>query len=133
MKKTKESEKNLTIDNILKFTSLEDAEEFRRIASGRKFCKKGERIQDICDEELERYEYEKLSGFFTKIFMHRKFKQKKKKLMLENRVSSVTRAVAVKSINDLLESDVETINRNELVTKVKNTILKKVEEYQKAS
>lgn len=133
MKKTKESEKNIAIDNILKFTSPEDAEEFKQIASGRKFCKKGERIQDICDEELERYEYENLSGFFTKIFMRRKFKQKKKKLMLENRVSSVTRAVAVKSINDLLESDVETINRNELVTKVKNTILKKVEEYQKAS
>lgn len=133
MKKTKESEKNIAIDNILKFTSPEDAEEFKQIASGRKFCKKGERIQDICDEELERYEYENLSGFFTKIFMRRKFKQKKQKLMLENRVSSVTRAVAVKSINDLLESDAETINRNELVSKVKNTILKKVEEYQKAS
>ena len=132
MKKTKEIEKEDIIDNILKFTSPEDAEEFRKIASGRKFCKKGERIQDICDEELERYEYENFSGIFTKLFKHRKFKKNKQKLMLENRVSSVIRAIVVDYINNWQEkNNEEIINKNELVLKVKNTILEKVAEYQK--
>lgn len=132
MKKTKELEKDEAINNILNFTSQEDAEEFRRVASGRKFCKKGERIQDICDEELERYEYENFSGIFTKLFKHHKFKKNKKKLMLENRVSSVTRAITIDYINSWQEKNNEKfINRNELILKVKNTILEKVEEYQK--
>lgn len=39
MKKTKEIKENI-IEETLKFTSREDAEEFRSIARGRKFCKK---------------------------------------------------------------------------------------------
>ena len=54
MKKTKEikSEEN-SVEKILKFESIEDAEAFEYVAKGRKFCKKGERIQDICEDELE--------------------------------------------------------------------------------
>ncbi len=45
------------MDKILKIESLEDAKEFERVASGRKFCKKkrGTRVQDICEEEVENY------------------------------------------------------------------------------
>ena len=58
MKKTKElenEETSVSMDKILKIESLEDAKEFERVASGRKFCKKGTRVQDICEEEVENY------------------------------------------------------------------------------
>lgn len=129
MKKTKEVKENI-IDNVLKFTSKEDAEEFRKVVSGRKFCKKGERIQDICDEELEKFEYKNCSNIFTKIFKHSKFKKEKKRLMLENRVSSVIRAIVIDCINNYENNEIE-LNRNELVLKVKNIILEKIEEYKK--
>ncbi len=129
MKKTKEIKElkeDGNIDKILKFTSQEDAEEFRRVASGRKFCKKGERVQDICDEEIERYDYENNTGFFAKIFKHRKFKKNKEKLMLESRVPSIIRAIA----SEYIHSNEETsIKRNELIEKVKSTILEEVKKY----
>ena len=46
MKKTKELESedtSVSMDKILKIESLEDAKEFERIASGRKFCKRDRR------------------------------------------------------------------------------------------
>ena len=55
MKKTKElesEETSVSMDKILKIESLEDAKEFERVASGRKFCKRGTRVQDICEEEV---------------------------------------------------------------------------------
>ena len=58
MKKTKElenEETSVSMDKILKIESLEDAKEFERVASGRKFCKRGTRVQDICEEEVENY------------------------------------------------------------------------------
>lgn len=131
MKKTKEIEKKENIiDKVLGFTSPQDAEEFRKIASGRKFCKKGERLQDICDEEIERFEYKNFSGIFTKIFKHRKFKKNKEKLMLESRVSNVIRTIVAEYINEIYKEQ-EAINRDELVLRVKNTILEKVTEYNK--
>ena len=51
MKKTEEHGK---ITNIPE----EDLQEIKRIVSGRKFCKRGRRLQDIVNEELARYEYE---------------------------------------------------------------------------
>lgn len=125
MRKTKEVKQDNVLEEIIKFTSAEDAEEFRKVASGRKFCKKGERIQDICDEEIERYEYEHNAGLFSKIFKHHKFKKNKEKLMLENRISSIIRSVVVFYIND----DQGKINRDELVLKVKKAILKSIEKY----
>lgn len=126
MKKTKEVKEESTIKKILQFTSPEDAEEFKRVANGRKFCKKGERVQDICDEELERYEYENNTGFFAKIFKHHKFKKNKEKLMIESRIPSVVRAIA----SEYIKSSEETpIKRNELIEKVKSTILEAVNEY----
>ena len=56
MKKTKElesEETSVSMDKILKIESLEDAKEFERVASGRKFCKRGTRVQDICEEEVD--------------------------------------------------------------------------------
>ena len=48
MKKTEEHGK---ITNIPE----EDLQEIKRIVSGRKFCKRGRRLQDIVNEELARY------------------------------------------------------------------------------
>ena len=79
MKKTKD---------VLNFISKEDALEFKRMATGRRFCKKGERIIDICLEELKRYEYENSRNLFMKIFKPRCIKKNKEKLMIENRMSS---------------------------------------------
>ena len=126
MKKTKEVKEESAIEKILQFTSREDAEEFRRVASGRKFCKKGERVQDICDEELERYEYENNTSLFKKIFKHHKFKKNKERLMLESRIPSIIRAIALEYINS---SEEKPIKRNELIEKVKSTILEAVSKY----
>lgn len=125
MKKTKEIEKDENIiEQILKFDSLDDAEKFAEVARGRKFCKKGERVQDICNEELENYICKKSSSLILKIYLHYKKKKNKERLLLESRVTSVIRAVAIDFINneeELIEED--------LVKKVKNTILEQVKKY----
>ena len=120
MKKTKD---------IIKFLSKEDAEEFKQVATGRKFCKKGERLVDICDEEIARYEYKHSHNIFAKIFRGRKFRKNKEKLMLENRVSSTIRAL----VANYVDNQEEPIERNELIQKVKTDILESVSEYEKAS
>ena len=66
MKQTKE--KIININEIFQIQSPQDAREFERIAKGRKFCKIGDRIGDICDEELERYYYENSRNIFVRIF-----------------------------------------------------------------
>lgn len=120
MKKTKE---------IIKFLSKEDAEEFKQVASGRKFCKKGERLIDICDEEMKRYEYENSSNIFVRIFKARKYRKNKGKLMLESRVSSSIRAV----VANYVDNQEEPLDRYELINKVRTDILESVSEYEKAS
>lgn len=107
---------------VFEITSKEDAIQFKSIASGRKFCKKGNRLTDICENEIEKYEYKKL-GLFTRIFKHRKFKKKQENLLLEDRISSNIRNIAIKFINDGI------VNKEELVNKVKETILEKVTQY----
>ncbi len=107
---------------VFEITSKEDAIQFKNIASGRKFCKKGNRLTDICENEIEKYEYKKL-GLFTRIFKHRKFKKKQENLLLEDRISSNIRNIAIKFINDGI------VNKEELVNKVKETILEKVTQY----
>jgi len=129
MKQTKEGavkkkEEKINIDKILQITSLQEAEEFRRIATGRKFCKIGERICDICNEEIERYNYENCRNIFVKFFKRKKFN--KEKFMIENRNSSIIRALASQYIRNLNN---ENINTEELVLNVKQYILDKVNEY----
>ena len=51
MKETKEK-------NILIIESDEEAKLFKSIATGRKFFKRGERVIDICEQEIIRYRYE---------------------------------------------------------------------------
>ena len=125
MKKTKEleNEKN-SIEKILKFESVEDAKEFERIASGRKFCKRGTRVQDICDEEVENYICRTRGKLLLKWYLNRKMKKNKDKLMLESRTTSVIRALAVAYIEENDETDEEIVTQN-----VKNTILTKAKEY----
>ena len=134
MKKTKDytekiSKKNDDSNKILTFISKEDAIEFKRIASGRKFCKKGEKLVDICDDEIDRYNFEKHAGILQKLFRRHKYNKKKEKLLLENRTSSIIRAIVVQTIEKYNE---EELDRDKIKSEVKQYILKKVEEYNKS-
>lgn len=123
MKETKEI---LTEEKeLLKIISKQDAEEFKRMASGRKFCKRGEKIKDICKEELARYEYER-SNIFVRMFKHHKFKKNSEKLMLESRMSSNVRAIVKYCINN---SEEHFFDLSEIELKVRKIILKKANEY----
>lgn len=128
MKKTKEN-KNEKISNsdILIIESFQEAKEFKRIATGRKFCKQGERMQDICDEELNKYYLENSDNIFIKILNYLDKKSNKKKLLLENRETSIIRAIAFSAI-----IDDENTNLEALIKKVRACILEKVEEYEKS-
>ena len=80
MKKTKEleiEETLISMDKILKIESLEDAKEFERVASGRKFCKRGTRVQDICEEEVENYICRTRGNLLLRWYLHRKMKKNK--------------------------------------------------------
>ena len=104
--------------------SKEDEIEFKKLATGRKFCKKGESISDICDEEITRYNYEKSFNILKKFFQHRKYKKKTEKILLEKRSSSCIRAMAYKYIRDE-----ENTNREQIINKVKSTILEAIEDF----
>lgn len=127
MKKTKEIKENIEEKNI-QFISIEDAEEFKSIAKGRKFCKKGEKIQDICLQEIERNNYQKSHNIFVKIFKHNKFKKNADKLLLEKRTSSVIRAIARECVQNSEETDL-----NNLIKQVKEILLENIERYLKKS
>ena len=120
MKKTKD---------IIKFLSKEDAEEFKQVATGRKFCKQGERLIDICDQELKRYEYQNSHNIFVRIFKDRKYRKNKENFMIENRISSNIRAV----VANYVDNQEEVLDRYELINKVRTDILESVSEYEKAS
>lgn len=133
MEKTKETKVKNTekLSNVIEFISENDAKEFKRIATGRKFCKRGERIIDICNEEIERYKYNNSSNIFVKIFKYHKF-QKNKGCMIENRLSSNIRGIAQCCINNAnVEDEFLDIKVEDLVKQVKEIILEKVEKYQK--
>lgn len=129
MKKTKDVKKEESkLDEILKIESMKDAEKFEEIASGRLFCKKGERIQDICNDEFENYICKTDKNLLLKWYLYRKKKKYRDKLLLESRITSVTRALAIEFLNKE-----EEIDNKELTIKVKNYILEKVKEYKKLS
>ena len=120
MKKTKElenEETSVSMDKILKIESLDDAKVFERVASGRKFCKRGTRVQDICEEEVENYICRTRGNLLLRWYLHRKMKKNKEKLLLESRVTSVIRALAVAYIEENDETDEEIVTKN-----VKNII-----------
>lgn len=127
MKKTKEikNEEN-SVEKILKFESIEDAEAFEYVAKGRKFCKKGERIQDICEDELENCICRNSGNIILKIYLHHKLKKRKGKL--ESRITSVIRNLALEILD---EEDCENLSEKELAKKVKEIILEEVEKYKK--
>src|SRR5574344_1021794 len=130
MKKIKKMQENIkekvNLKDEFNFLSIEDANEFKRIATGRKFCKKGERIIDICTEEIKRYKYNNSRNIFVKIFKYQKF-QKCNVGIIETRLSSNIRAMTQVCINDM---DNDCINIEALANKVKQTILEKVAIYQ---
>ncbi len=128
MRKTKEPKIDI-IEKSIEFTSKEDAGEFKTIATGRKFCKKGERIQDICMQEIERNNYENSHNIFVKIFKHNKFKKSKEKLLLEKRTINVIRTIA----KECISNSEEEIDINTLMNQVKDILMKNVETYLKDS
>ena len=129
MKKTKEIENEEVsiqkIQKILNFESLEDAEKFAEVAGGRKFCKRGERVQDICSEEIENYVCKTSGNIILKLYLRHKLKKNREKLFLESRITSVIRAVVIQFIDD--EDD--NLNEEKLTQKVKNVILDEVKKY----
>lgn len=78
MKKTERIRKQRDFSfngKILKIDQLEDAKEFERVASGRKFCKRGTRVQDICEEEVENYICRTRGNLLLRWYLHRKMKK----------------------------------------------------------
>ena len=111
-----------------KILSKQDEIEFKKLATGRKFCKKGESIADICDEEIERYYYENSSNIFVQIFQSSKFRKRKENFMIERRTSSCIRSIAYKIIRNNRDND---FDRNEIIEKVKKVIMDKIENFEK--
>lgn len=125
MKKTKEIEvKENLIERILQFESVEDAEKIAEVASGRKFCKKGERLKDICNEEIENYICKTSHNIILKIYLRRKLKKNRDKLLLESRTTAIIRAVVIETLNNE-----GTLIEEELEEKVKEIILGEVKKY----
>lgn len=122
----REIEEDIKIDEILRFESLTDAEKFEEFAKGRMFCKRGEKLQDICEDELENYVCKNSKNFLLKWYLHRKTKKNKGQMLIESRLISVTRAIVV---NILDKEEIE--DREELVKKVRGTILDKAKQYRK--
>ena len=135
MKKTKElenEETSVSMDKILKIESLEDAKEFERVASGRKFCKKGTRVQDICEEEVENYICKTRGNLLLRWYLHRKMKKNKEKLLLESRVTSIIRALAVAYIEendeiDTIEKLIQKVNKMGIPVYTDDYFVKKAE------
>ena len=123
MKETKEIEEDY-IEKILKFDSKLEAEDFNKIANGRKFCKIGERLTDIYDQEIEKYNYENSKNILKKILKRKKYK--KQKLLLENRPTST-----IRGITSYIIKEEKNQNKDEVIKEVKEIILKKVKEYKK--
>ena len=123
MKETKE-------DKILKIMSSEEETTFRNIATGRRFFKVGERVIDICEQEIERFRYEH-AGLLTRLFKKSKFRNKQEKYMLESRVPSAIRSVAAYCLQNDEETFLQSYSAKDLAIKVKQYILEVVEEYHK--
>ena len=78
----------------------------------------------ICEEEVENYICRTRGNLLLRWYLHRKMKKNKEKLLLESRVTSVIRALAVAYIEENDEIDEEIVTKN-----VKNIILTKTKEY----
>lgn len=115
---------------VLEFVSSSDANEFKQMANGRKFCRVGERLSDICSDEIERYDYENSKNIFVKVFKGKKFKNSKNKFLIENRLNSNVRAVAATCVRNVED---EELNEEKVVNNVKEQILNAVNKYENNS
>jgi len=117
------------------FSSIEEAEEYKRISKGREFCKIGCRIQDILDEEIENYKYENEKNIFSKIFKYKEARRRKKLAakmqLIEDRRTSNTR----KLIYSFIRADERNANlvddSERLLKLIKKELLEQVREYEK--
>ena len=118
-----------TEENIFEIESKEEAAEFRKIATGRRFFKVGQRVIDICNEEIDRYKYEH-AGFFFKLFNKNKYKNDE--FLLESRVPSIIRAVASFCIRADEENEELELNSCKIEKEVRKYILNVVKAYKPA-
>ena len=122
MEESKEIEENY-IDKLLTFDSKSEAEDLSKIAKGRRFCKIGERLSDIYDQEIEKYKYENSKNIFLKIFKSRRFKQNNKKLLIENRPTSTIRGITAY----IIKESKNFLTKEKVIKEVKKVILDKVD------
>lgn len=123
MKETKEN-------NLIEISSKEDEKIFRQIGNGRKFFKIGERVVDICKQEIDRYKYEN-SNIFIRLFKLSNSKKAKEKYMLETKINSEIRSVAAYYIRKIEKEDSSTIlNPLNISINVKRIILDAVNHYE---
>lgn len=123
MKDTKEKK-------ILEIESMEEAKEWRKIASGRRFFKVGERMIDIVNQEIERYQYEHSSWIYR--FWHRsKFGQKNQRYMLESRIPRTIRAMTAYCMQQTEENEEVVLESQKLIKKIRKELLSIVREYEK--
>jgi hypothetical protein len=121
-------------DNIYKieFDSLEEAEEYRRVARGREFCKIGCRIQDILEEEIENFKYENEKSIWNRIFKYREVRKRKKLALKMNLIEDRRTSNIRKLLYSVLRSDESyktILDSNKVLKKAKKELLEQVREY----
>ena len=129
-----EEEKKIEVPEIYKieFESLDEAEEYKRVARGREFCKIGCRIQDILEEEIENFKYENEKSVWNRIFKYREVRKRlklaRKMNLIEDRKTSNIRKV----LYSVLRSDEKyksSLDANKVLRKAKRELLEQVREY----
>lgn len=128
--KTKDNDKvniKKSKTNFICFENIDEMQEYRRIAKGREFCKRGKRLQDIYVEEIERYNYENEKSIFAKIFKYHNVKKRYKTLQIEDKRASILRKI----LYTIIRENKEDIDEKKIIKKAKETILDEAREYEK--
>lgn len=125
MKKTKD----IIEKKIIEISSKEEAAEIRQVATGRRFFKIGDRVIDICRQEIDRYNYDN-SNFLVKLLQKSKYENKKNKYRLETRIKCYIRAVAAQILRDE-ENEGKEFDDMQLTSEVRNYLLETVKRYEK--
>ena len=118
-----------TEENIFEIESREESVEFKNIATGRRFFKVGQRVIDICQQEIDRYNYEH-AGFFYRLLNKNKYKNDR--FLIESRVPSIIRSVASFCIRKDEENEELELNPYKLEKETKTYILSIVKAYKPA-
>lgn len=116
----------------IEFESLDEAEEYKRVARGREFCKIGCRIQDILEEEIENFKYENEKNIWNRIFKYREVRKRlklaRKMNLIEDRRTSNIRKLLY-SVLRSAEDYKTMLDSNKVLKKAKRELLEQVREY----